>query len=179
MRKLNVFLAAGMLAFFLAHAIMGANRLFGGSAAPAPFLAWAAAGFAAAHIAVSSVLTGQTLYAMKRSGAGYFKENRLFWARRISGFAAVIPLLTHLFIFTNENAEVFRLREFTVGRLVSQLLLVAALGLHVLTNVRPFMNALGAKGGKGLAADSAFVISILLLIFAAAFAVYYVRWALN
>ena len=179
MRKCNLVLTAGMLVTFLAHAIMGSQRLFGGNAAPVKALAWISVGFVAAHAAVATVLTAQTLRARRRSGAGYFNENKLFWTRRISGFAILIPLVLHLTIFSTGSADAFRLQAFTTGRLLSQILLVACIALHVLTNIRPALIAFGVKDTKAFAVDLLLALSVLLLIFAAAFAVYYVRWALN
>lgn len=177
MRKLNMVLVAGMLAAFLAHAIMGSMRLFGGSAAPTAAVAWAALSLAGAHVIITTVLTAQTLHARRRSGAGYFKDNKLFWVRRLSGFAVIIPLVMHLVIFRSANADIYRLQAFTAGRMISQILLVLAIALHVLTNIRPALISFGVKDGKAFFVDFLLVLSVLLLMFIAAFAVYYVRWA--
>ena len=177
MRKLNMALVAAMLAAFLAHAIMGSMRLFGGDSAPVAAVAWVTLALAAAHVVITAVLTAQTLHARHRSGAGYFKDNKLFWVRRISGFAILIPLVMHLVIFRSANADVYRLQVFTAGRMVSQILLVLAIALHVLTNIKPALIGLGVTDTKAFAVDLLLVLSVLLLLFAAAFAVYYVRWA--
>lgn len=177
MRKLNMALVAAMLVSFLAHAIMGSMRLFGGDSAPVAAVAWVTLALAAAHVVVTTVLTAQTLHARRRSGAGYFRDNKLFWIRRISGFAILIPLVMHLVIFRSANADVYRLQVFTAGRMISQILLVLAIALHVLTNIRPALIGLGVKDTKAFTVDLLLVLSVLLLMFAAAFAVYYVRWA--
>ncbi len=85
MRRLNLFLVVGMLVTFLAHAVMGALQLSGANTNTLKPLAWVCVGLMAAHIVVSAVLTVQTLYACKKSGTGYFRNNRMFWAKRITG----------------------------------------------------------------------------------------------
>ena len=176
MRRLNMFLVAGMLVSFLAHAIMGSLQLVGASSNALKIVAWILVGLISAHVAVTTILTVQTLYARKKAGVGYFKNNLLFWARRISGLTIIIPLIMHLVIFRASNADAYRLQVFTTGRLISQILLIAAIALHVLINVKPALMSFGVKGHKVYAADIIFVLSVLLLIFAAAFAVYYWRW---
>lgn len=176
MRKLNMFLVIGMLITFLAHAIMGSLRLFGADANALKVVAWISVAFITAHVIVTTILTIQTLHARKMSGAGYFKENKLFWVRRISGFAIVIPLIMHLVIFRSSNADAYRLQVFTTGRMISQILLVAAIALHVLTNIRPTGIAFGIRGLKKYSTDILFVLTIILLVLMAAFVVYYLRW---
>ena len=179
MRKLNMILVIGMLVTFLIHGIMGALQLAGAGTDAQKIVGWICAGFICAHAVTSTVLTVQTLQAQKRSGAGYFKDNLLFWTRRISGFTILIPLVMHLLIFRASDAEVYRLQVFTAGRLISQILLIAAIALHALTNIKPALISFGVKGHKAFAVDILFILSVVLLLFAAAFAVYYLRWAAN
>ena len=70
----------------------------------------------------------------------------------------------------------FRLRWFNAGRLVTQLLLLVSIAVHVIANVKPALIAFGIRRLKPRAADALFVLSALLLVFAAAFIVYYVCW---
>ena len=176
MRKLNILLVVGMLVTFLIHAIMGSLQLMGTASDAHKTVGFVLLVLICCHVLVSGILTVKTLIARKRSGAGYFKENALFWARRISGLTIVFPLIMHLVIFKASNADAYRLQEFTTGRLISQILLVAALALHILINVRPALIVFGIKGLKAYAADILVVLSILLLLIAAAFVIYYLRW---
>ena len=176
MRKLNLFLVVGMLVTFLAHGVMGALRLSGANSNTLKPLAWLCVGLLAAHIAVSALLTVQTLRACKSSGTGYFRNNLMFWAKRISGLAVVIPLVMHLMIFHSESGDSFRLQVFTSGRMISQILFAAAIALHVLINIRPLLIGFGVKGHRAFAGDLIFVLSVILLLLSAAFAVYYWRW---
>ena len=176
MRRLNLFLVVGMLVTFLAHAVMGALQLSGANANTLKPLAWVCVGLTAAHIVVSAVLTVQTLYACKKSGTGYFRNNRMFWAKRITGLTIVIPLVMHLMIFHSAGEDAFRLQVFTAGRMISQILLVVTIALHVLINIKPLLTGFGVKEHRMFAGDIIFVLSIILLLLAAAFAVYYLRW---
>lgn len=176
LRKLNVFLVVGILVMLIAHAVTGSLRLAGADTANAYFFADATLLLVTLHVIVTSILTVQTLKARKLSGAGYFKDNGIFWVRRISGFVVLIPLVMHFTIFAPSHADAIRLEVFTTGRLISQILLVAAIALHVLTNIRPLMISLGAKKTKAFVIDALVVISVMMLLFAIAFVIYYVRW---
>lgn len=176
MRKLNMFLVVGMLVTFLAHAVMGALQLSGANTNTLKPLAWVCVGLMTAHIVVSAGLTIQTLYACKKSGTGYFRNNLMFWAKRITGLAIVIPLVMHLMIFHSESGDAFRLQVFTSGRMISQILFVAAIALHVLLNIKPLLTGFGVKENRAFSGDIIFVLSVVLLLLAAAFVVYYLRW---
>lgn len=166
-----------MMATFIVHGIMGSMKLMGGNADALKGAAYLCMAFICMHIIVTCILTFETLKARKMSGAGYFKENRLFWARRISGFTILIPLAMHLIIFSGTNSGgAFRLVEFTAGRLASQIILVITIAFHVLTNIEPAMISFGVKSTKAFSHDVMFVISVILLLFCTAFAAYYIRW---
>ena len=176
MRRCNMFLVMGIVATFLLHAIMGATLLLGGSNSALKVVARICLTLVAAHIVITGILTFRTLKAIGRSGRGYFKENKMFWVRRLSGLAMLIPLIMHLTIFTAHSAGAYRLTAFTTGRMISQLLLVITLGLHIITNIRPLMISLGLNRGKGLRVDIILILSAVLLMFSIAFLVYYLRW---
>ncbi len=176
MRRLNMFLVIGILLTFLAHSIMGAMVLIGAKADALKPLARVCVALIGAHALISGILTYRTLHARRLSGAGYFKDNLMFWTRRLTGLTILIPLIMHLFIFHASNAEAYRLTAFTTGRMISQILLVATLGVHILTNVRPVMISLGVRTGRGVRADILFVLSVVLLLLAIAFFIYYLRW---
>ena len=148
MRRLNMLLVFGMLATFLIHAIMGGLRLAGADTDAMKTIAWVSVGFMAAHIVVTTVLT----------------------------LRIIIPLIMHLFIFSASNEGAYRLQAFTLGRMISQILLVATLALHILTNIKPALISLGIKSEKALGADVLLVLAVLLLLFAVAFLIYYLRW---
>ena len=180
MRKLNAILGMAILALFLLHIIVGSLQLAGlihGGNAVMSAGAWLLVAAVAVHTVIGIKLTADTLIALKKSGASYFRENELFWVRRISGFALMFFIAAHMIQFMGSGSGGgFRLNLFDVPQLVMSVLLVLSLLLHVVTNIRPLMLALGARGAKEFIADAAVVLSFLLLVSGAAFVVYFLRW---
>lgn len=176
MRRLNIFIVAAIFISFAAHAVMGALRLYGSDANALPVMAFVCAGLIGVHVVVTTILTCQTLKARRLSGAGYFRHNLLFWARRISGFTILIPLVMHIIIMSGSHDGAFRLLEFNGGRLASQIIFIVTLGFHILTNIQPALISLGIRSVKAFSADILFLISVILLFAAGAFCVYYFRW---
>lgn len=176
LRKINIFCIIGIVVTLLAHGIMGSLLITGAGTDALKNVARASVGFICAHIIITSILAAQTLHAGRMTGRSYFRNNAMFWARRISGLVILIPLYMHLVIFTSEVGDAYRLQAFTTGRLVSQILLIAAIALHVLINIRPLLISLGIRDLKAFSIDTMLVISIMLLLFGIAFCVYYMRW---
>lgn len=177
MRRVNTFLVIGIILSFLFHSLSGSIRLFGADAGSPKLTARLCITLVAIHVVITVILTVRTLLSMKKSGKSYFKENKLFWTRRISGFALIIPLVMHLLIFRGTGGEAFRLVLFGSGSLVSQILLAACLALHILTNIRPMLIGMGLKERGLLSADICFVLSVVLLFCCCAFCVYCLHWA--
>ena len=176
MRKWNAVLTAAIMALFLLHGIFGAFQLFGVGPTALKAVARAAVALVAAHTLIGVKLTADSIRVWKKTGAGYFRQNKLFWARRVSGFAVMVLLVFHITAFGYDNGGAYRLRWFTDFKLATQLLLVAALAAHIIMNVRPMLISFGIKGLKKYVGDILFVLSVLLLFMAAAFVVYYLRW---
>ena len=176
MRKLNAVLGAAILVLFLLHAILGSFQLLGRGDTALKGAAWAALALIALHTGIGVKYTVDSLRVWKRTGAGYFRQNALFWARRLSGFAVMALLAFHLAAFGTGSGGAYRLRRFDTAKLAAQLLLAAAVALHVISNVKPMLISFGVRGLKARAGDILAVLSVLLLFFAAAFIVYYLRW---
>lgn len=176
MRRVNTFVTIGIILSFLFHAVLGSIRLFGADAGSPIIAAWICMVFVVFHVIITSILTFKTITSIKKSGKNYFRDNLLFWARRISGFALLIPLVMHLLIFSGTGDEAYRLVFFHSGRLISQILLTATLTLHILTNIHPLLIGLGIKQHRIISADMLFVISVFLLFCCCAFCIYYLRW---
>ena len=176
MRKINAILTAAILVLFLLHGIMGAFTLTGIAENAFKLAGYLCMALIGVHAVIGILLMRDTLRAGKASGARYTKENRLFWARRISGFALLVLMFFHIGSFGYVGENGFRLRNFDAFRLAAQLLLVAALAVHIISNVKPAMISFGIRLLKGRSADILFVLSVLLLFMAAAFVIYYLRW---
>ena len=178
MRKINSVISMALVALFLIHAVAGGFMIAGIISIP-PFMkavSWTLAALTVIHIAIGIKLTADTLIACKKSGVSYFKENKLFWARRISGFAAVAFMIVHVLIFNAASAVPFRLNYFGELQLVSQILMVIAVAVHVITNVNPLIISLGIKGLRKFAVDILVILAVILLFAGIAFIIYYLRW---
>lgn len=179
MRKLNAAVSMLILLLFLFHAVAGGFQLAGviaGGKAIMQILAWVMTALIGLHTLIGIKLTADTIKALRRSGAGYFKENKLFWLRRISGLAIMVFIAFHIIIFLGENDGAYRLHEFAGLQLASQILLVLSIALHVITNARPALISFGIKDFKEAGLDIALVLSGILIFTGAAFIIYYFRW---
>ncbi|MBR1554638.1 MAG: pilus assembly protein PilX [Oscillospiraceae bacterium] len=182
MRKFNAVLSMGILALFLIHAIAGSFQLTGiisGGSGVMQAVAWVMLAMIILHVIIGCKLTADTLKACKKSGTSYYKENKLFWLRRSSGFAIMIFILFHVLIFLGRDENgVYRLSYFGILQLISQILLVISIAVHVLTNIRPLMIAVGTKSYAKILIDVLFILSIILILSGIAFVIYYLRWNL-
>jgi len=179
MRKVNAFSGIVLLILFLIHAAVGSLQAAGylpGGNAIMNALAWALIAVIGIHAVIGVVLTVQTLTAIRKSGASYFAANRLFWARRLSGFAMLILIVIHTYIFMGYNNGAFRLRFFGPCQLICQILLVLTLAVHLTANIRPSLISLGIRSLKAYAVDILAVLSVVCLVAAGAFVVYFLRW---
>ena len=180
MRKWNAVISGLMLILFLAHAIMGGMELIGlyeGLNTIVSKIAWALLFLVFLHLVIGIKLTVDTLSACKKSGISYFKENKLFWVRRISGFAIALFIVFHVIIFMGrETGNGYRLHFFGMAELITQIFLVLSIALHVLANLKPSLIAFGIKEWKEYAADILFVLSVFLIFMGIAFFIYYMRW---
>ena len=176
MRKWNAILTAAILLLFLVHAVLGGFQLLGVGSTAVKIIAWICVGLIAVHTVIGAKLTADTLRVRKKTGVGYFRENTLFWARRVSGFAVMVLLAFHLTAFGDNSGAQYRLAWFDTGKLITQILLVAAIALHVLSNVRPMLISFGIRSLKERAGDILVILSAVMLFLAAAFIVYYLRW---
>ena len=130
----------------------------------------------AVHMFIGLWLTAETWRLQKKAGTAYRKENRLFWARRISGFALFVLIFFHMAVFLHGRQDVVRLTYFGIPQLVSHILMALSLLVHILCNIRPLLISFGIRGRRLFVRDILFVLAGVLLFCAAAFAVYYLRW---
>ncbi|MBR0090880.1 MAG: pilus assembly protein PilX [Lachnospiraceae bacterium] len=181
MRRINAVLSAVILILFLVHGVIGgfqAAGLYPGGVRLLQMLARLMFVLIIVHGIIGVKLTIDTLRAQKKAGVSYFRENKLFWARRISGFAIFILMFYHIILFIGTSTDGhYRLNLFEMPQLLLHLLFVAAIALHVIANVRPMMISFGIRGLKEIAADLIIILAVLLVFMGAMFVVYYFRWA--
>lgn len=180
MRKINAIITALIMILFLVHLIWGGLVLIGAAAGGSSlfsFLSRAMVFLIMIHMIIGIKLTADTVKACRKSGVSYWKENRVFWIRRLSGFALFIFILAHVIIFLGRTRDgVYLLTLFTAGRLVLQILMVVSLLVHLLTNIPPLRIAFGLKDEGSLSTDIILVLAVLLLLAGVAFGIYFVRW---
>ena len=180
MRKINAFFSMGILVLFLVHGILGGFQAIGlmpGGDQLLAVLAWILIGICGAHAVIGIILTVETCLAMKRSGSSYLKENRIFWARRVSGLAVILFLVIHLLIFIGRGNDVsYRLVYFGRVQLATQILLVVSVGIHVLTNIKPLFLSFGVKGIGSYVKDILLILAFVMVFCGAAMLIYYLRW---
>lgn len=71
---------------------------------------------------------------------------------------------------------IYILFPFTTVKLITQLLLVAALFIHLFINIRPLLVSLGIISYKERRGDIYLILSVLLLFSAGAVIIYYIGW---
>lgn len=174
MRKINSILSIVVFSIFVLHMIAG-GLLMANAIPYIPALHHSLSGLLAAaallHTVIAVKLTADTLVAVKKSGVSYMKENTIFWARRASGFAVMAFIIVHSLIFIFEKGEP---GSFTPAELACSIMLSVSVLVHVVTNIRPLMTALGRSGRGKAAVTAIFVVSLPVLISAAAFVVYFI-----
>jgi succinate dehydrogenase/fumarate reductase cytochrome b subunit len=179
MRKVNAFISMAIIMLFLIHGIAGSFQMLGfipGGSLVLKILTWIMLMLVIVHIILGIILTMQTYRISKKSGVSYHKENALFWIRRISGFILMLLILLHLMIFMQTGSGFFRLGYFGMPQLTGQIVMLLALAIHLLCNIKPLAIALGIYGGKGYGRDIILILSVVLLFCTVAFVVYYLRW---
>lgn len=179
MRKWNAIISVLVIVLLLIHAIAGGYQLLGVLPGGRTWLkasSWCMMVLLLAHVVLGVCLTVKTLRACKKSGASYVRENKLFWARRISGFAMILFIAFHVVILTGMKGEAYRLRPFGMLQLAGSLLLVVSVAVHILSNIKPLLIAFGAKGVGAFIRDMLFVLSVVLLFCGVAFVIYFLRW---
>ena len=176
MRRFNAVLTALIMVLFLLHAVFGAMELVGVNYNALKMLARVCATLIIIHAVIGVKLTIDSLRVWKKTGAPYLRENGLFWARRISGLAVMVLIFFHMFAFGHMVDGVYQLKPYGTAKMIAQVLFVLSIALHVLTNVRPMLISLGIRPLKRYVPDILIVLSIVLLVFIAAFIIYYLRW---
>ncbi|MBQ7990843.1 MAG: hypothetical protein IJ251_07335 [Oscillospiraceae bacterium] len=176
MRRANTIIAAAILILFIIHGVFGAYQMMGLGYVNIKWLAYVMVVLIVVHAVIGFYLSAKTHKIQKKSGVEYKAQNRLFWARRDSGIAIMLFLAVHFISFTHNTDDGARLYRFDTFRLIGNILLVVSVGLHVLTNIRPLMISLGIKKAGSILADVLFVMSIVLIVMAVGFIVYFIRW---
>ena len=176
MRKINTILSVLLLVIFMLHGLMGSFMLLGIGSSAGKILAWIGVAVLAVHTVIGVILTIKTLKISKNAGSSYLKQNAVFWARRASGLAILILMFFHIGLFGGVQDGMYILFPFTTVKFITQLLLVAALFIHLFINIRPLLVSLGIISYKERRGDIYLILSVLLLFSAGAVIIYYIGW---
>ena len=133
-------------------------------------------GFVCVHgfLALWKALRGKKLRAL----AAYGRENCRYWLRVASGAAILALALIHRTLWTIHTPFGVLLREFEWPSLLAQFLLLAALGVHVLLNLRPLLIDTGIDPERRARRWMQVIAVLLLLVAAVGAALYFARGAL-
>ncbi len=178
MRKINGIIAMIVLALFVIHGLLGALNLMNVATVIVKALSHTMLCLIIIHALISIGLTVRSVRTALKTKAVYLRQNRLFWARRISGALILALVFFHITAFGYTSGGVFRLVPFDVFRLITQILFILSIAVHIITNVRPALITFGVKGLRARTGDILFFISAVLLFMAAGFIIYYIRWQL-
>ncbi len=171
MRKCNTIITILMLVLFLLHVILGSLAMLRAInvAVYMYIIATLMALLILIHSIIGIILTIKTIVAIKKAGKHYFKENMLFWIRRISGFAVFIFMFNHMINFV----IAFNHETFSIPILLIQILMVVSLIIHLVCNIKPLTIAMGLTDKESINTGIVFVLSVILLISAVAFLVFF------
>ena len=176
MRASNAMLSVLLLVLLLVHAVAGGFVMLGINGSTAKILSWSTLVLAAIHAAFGIIFTVDAVMNSCSGSFKYLKANASFWAVRISGIALLLLLCFHVGAFGTQRSGQFVLFEFTLLRLITHLLMVAALGVHILSALRPMLTAAGLGKGLRISPSLMMFLSVMTLFFAVSVITYYVMW---
>lgn len=178
LRAANAVLSVVMLLLFMLHGVGNSFEMVGLGMPTAKVFAYAVVALAVAHAVLGVVITVHTMRAQREAGVSYPLLNARFWAVRASGVAIAVFVALHMVVFLQAGGGgPYRLREFGTLELVANVCLVVAIAVHVIANARPWMVSLGVPLPRARSVDLVLVASLLLLLMAVAFVVYFLRWS--
>ncbi len=178
MRKTNGIIAAVVFALFVLHGVLGALNMMNIAPIIVKALSRTMLALIGVHALISIGLSVKAVVTAAKTHVPYFRQNRLFWARRLSGALIMLLVFFHMTAFGYTSGGVFRLVPFDVFRLITQLLFLLSVALHIITNVKPMLITFGVRKLRPKAGDILFLVSAAMLFMAVGFIIYYIRWQL-
>ena len=178
MRKINGIIAMLVLVLFIIHGILGALNMMNIATVIVKVLSHTMLSLIVVHAVLSIILTVRSVRTAVKTKAPYFRQNRVFWARRLSGILIMALVFFHMTAFGYTSGGVFRLVPFDAFRLITQILFLLSVAVHIITNVKPVLITFGVKRLRPKAGDILFFVSVAMLFMAAGFIIYYIRWQL-
>ena len=148
MRKTNMVFSISMILLLLVHSVIGVLTLTGavaGGLVLSKIISLAFLTVFSVHVVLSTMLTARSVVYIKHSGASYFRENRMFWVRRISGLAILPFILQHFWMFSPEFTEegILIVPGFDHLNLAVSVLLAVCVIIHAASNIRSLCISMG------------------------------------
>lgn len=176
MRRWNRRIAKLSMVLMLLHGLLGSYMLLDISTISLKMPARLLFGLVGIHAVLSILLTVEAVRAGSLSRHWYPGLNAGFWIKRITGAAILILMAFHIHMYSaTVNGQVI-LKEFTLLRMISQLLFVLAIFIHVFVSIRPMLIKQGILKYRERTGDAYLVLSVFLLVFVMAIVAYYIRW---
>ncbi len=176
MRKWNHILARIIIVLFLLHALMGSLMLLGVSKISFLPLSWLLFMAVVIHGIFGIMATLAAVRSGKAAGHWYLKQNATFWTKRISGIAILLLLAFHVTAYTTSVNGRFFLKEFTLCRMVLQIMFILAIFIHLAVSIKSMLIAKGTVKFKERTFDWMLVLSVMMLFFTVAVILYYIQW---
>lgn len=176
MRKWNNILARIIIILFLLHGLTGSLMLLGISTISFPLLAKILLAAVILHGLFGIVSTLPAVASGIKTGRWYFKQNAAFWTKRISGISIMLLLIFHIRMYTTSSEGRLFLNEFTMCRMLLQIMLILSIFIHLTVSIRSMLIVKGTIKFKEKAADCMLILSAMMLFFTVAVIIYYIQW---
>lgn len=175
-RILNSWLGKLLILLFAVHGLAAGYML-----ADLTYISWvkpigyAACCFLLVHGAFGVLLSWDAW----RAGSGgkwYWRENAVFWLRRITGLAILVFLAFHFGAYGSMIGGRYQLREFTTWLYIAQMGLLLSCVLHVGVSVKGMLIADGVTRYDLWRNLFFLLLAVLLLAMAVGVTLYYIAW---
>ncbi len=176
MRKINSYLVIFIFTLLSIHGVLGAFTLLRLTELQLTSLAYTLLAAVIAHGLLGIAMTKDAIKEGLRSGHWYLKENASFWTIRLTGLIILLSLWFHVTCFTVFESGALFLREFTVLRLLSQVIFVLAIFIHLYCAAKPLLLKWGILSYRQRRQDFLLVFSIFGAFFMASLISYFLYW---
>ncbi len=140
LRKWNTIAAAVLVGLLLVHGLLGCYRLLGFQTAGGRLLGVIMLGLLVFHASAGFFFSFSAMRNCKFGKPWYLAANWMFWARHISGLAILILIPLHFYTYgVMANNGGFLVLPFPFTRLLAQILLIAAILIHLVLSLRSFL----------------------------------------
>ena len=145
MRKLNVIVVVLIMILLVDHIIFGGLYMLGAGTGVIRPLALTMLALVIFHALISMAVTIRAEKAGFKTKARYNAENREFWNRRTSGLAILVLGVMHALLLSKNEEGIPRIAFMPRFFELVTPLLILSVYLHLRSNIRPLLIALGIR----------------------------------